>query len=119
MTKEEAAQRIWDWFVVGGNPPGTSKDGECSYRGEGGSRCAAGCLIPDDLYRPEMEGETFEGILALEPRLQSVFGDAVDFIGAAQYEHDVSSNDEEWGGFPSRLLALCEKHGVTIDRRGK
>jgi hypothetical protein len=28
----------------------------CAYRGEGGSKCAAGILIPDDAYDPEFEG---------------------------------------------------------------
>ena len=28
----------------------------CAYRGEEGLRCAVGCLIPDEEYRPEFEG---------------------------------------------------------------
>lgn len=31
----------------------------CSYRGDDGCMCAAGCLIADDEYRPEMEGNTW------------------------------------------------------------
>lgn len=30
-------------------------DGLCLYRGEGGMKCAAGCLIVDEEYREEME----------------------------------------------------------------
>lgn len=28
----------------------------CVYRAENGDRCAAGCLIPDDLYSSNLEG---------------------------------------------------------------
>lgn len=30
--------------------------GQCLYRSPDGLQCAAGCLIPDELYDPEMEG---------------------------------------------------------------
>lgn len=31
--------------------------GNCAYRGEGGNKCAAGWLIPDDAYTVDMEGQ--------------------------------------------------------------
>lgn len=31
----------------------------CRYRSSKGLKCAAGCLIPDDLYDSSMEGETW------------------------------------------------------------
>lgn len=30
----------------------------CVYRDEDGNKCAIGCLIPDELYTPEVEGMT-------------------------------------------------------------
>ena len=37
---------------------GSNREGEiiCSYRGENGTKCAAGCLIKDNNYTTEMEG---------------------------------------------------------------
>ncbi len=32
--------------------------GDCAYRGCAGMMCAAGCLIPDADYTPEMENKT-------------------------------------------------------------
>lgn len=32
----------------------------CAYRGAGGARCAIGVLIPDELYRNELEGVEVE-----------------------------------------------------------
>lgn len=40
-----------------------SKNSEgCAYRGDGGLKCAAGCLISDDEYRSEMEDKTWKGL---------------------------------------------------------
>ena len=34
----------------------TSAGGSCRYRGANGTACAIGCLIPDELYDPMIEG---------------------------------------------------------------
>ena len=39
--------------------------GKCAYRGEGGTACAVGCLIPDELYDPRIESWRVESILGL------------------------------------------------------
>ena len=39
--------------------------GKCAYRGEGGTSCAVGCLIPDELYDSRIENWTVESILGL------------------------------------------------------
>lgn len=45
---KQGKRAMSDW----GNPNGLS----CSYRGEDGTSCAVGCLIPDEHYVPAMEG---------------------------------------------------------------
>jgi hypothetical protein len=36
------------------------EDGEtCAYRAPDGNKCAIGVLIPDDVYRPDIEGQGF------------------------------------------------------------
>ncbi|MER9178914.1 hypothetical protein [Mesorhizobium sp. M0767] len=64
----------------------------CAYRGEGDTKCAAGCLIPDDLYKPDMEGDSVfhEDILTVMP---TWFKENVNLIGALQNVHD---NREPW-----------------------
>ena len=37
----------------------------CSYRGDNGLMCAAGCMIPDEKYTPEMEGFSWD-LLCME-----------------------------------------------------
>src|SRR5260221_13116364 len=36
--------------------------GGCFYRGPDGLKCAAGCLIPDEDYKPSMEGRYIYGL---------------------------------------------------------
>lgn len=42
---------------------------ECLYRGDNGLRCAVGCLIPDDVYDPVMEGSPAVELICNFPRL--------------------------------------------------
>lgn len=44
------------------NAHSTTGRGDRAYRGEGGRQCAVGCLIPDDLYRPNLEGVSAMGL---------------------------------------------------------
>lgn len=44
----------------------TNRSGGCRYRGEGGTTCAVGCLIPDELYDPLIEGLSVVGIIEID-----------------------------------------------------
>lgn len=47
----------------------------CAYRGDDGTRCAIGCLIPDELYQRGMENRTVNTLLHAFPELQDyIFG---------------------------------------------
>ncbi len=41
-----------------------SDDDNYAYRGENGLKCAIGGLIPDDYYKPEMEGKSVTEIMS-------------------------------------------------------
>ena len=42
----------------------------CAYRGDGGMKCAAGILIPDDVYSEKMEGFSMPSSQALSPGME-------------------------------------------------
>lgn len=73
-------------------------DGEtipgCAYRGEGGVKCAVGCLIPDNLYSPKMENDT-----PASYTLRDTMGwseDFADFLFQAQHSlHDTLWCEED------------------------
>lgn len=38
----------------------------CGYRGQGGTICAAGCLIPDDVYNEDWESKCWRSLVVDE-----------------------------------------------------
>lgn len=67
-TKQEIFDRVWDHFVVQGNPRSVSDDGEdCRYRGRNGTRCAVGIFIDDADYDERMDalGGAFDSLFDL------------------------------------------------------
>ena len=73
-------------------------DGEtipgCAYRGEGGVKCAVGCLIPDELYSFEMENST-PATYTLQERM-GWSEDFADFLSHAQHSlHDTLWCEED------------------------
>jgi hypothetical protein len=116
MTTQEAYESIRAYF----NEPGATLAVEavtpyprCSYRTTDGAKCAVGCLIPDDLYDPRIEGKSIEGVLKLSPSLRGHFRD-VDpkFLLGAQRLHDAHAKDV--GLFVELLDLLAIAHGLTL-----
>lgn len=64
----------------------------CAYRGTHGRTCAAGCVIPDKLYRPDMEGSVVNSDhFPLPASLRRHTG----LVRDLQLVHDTSLVDEE------------------------
>lgn len=53
-TKQGIFDRVAKHLIAQGRPAMMNQF-DCAYRGKGGRSCGIGCLIPDDLYDPEME----------------------------------------------------------------
>lgn len=92
-TKEKMKAQI----LVKNNGYQSRNGSMCAYRSQDGNRCAAGCFIPDDKYRANMECNSVRGIL-LEDHygLLSLF--PLDQLGMTMLQgaHDnCSSQDSE------------------------
>lgn len=61
---------------------------KCLYRGPRGLKCAAGCLIPDELYSPEMEGKTWWQLTTKYPQLNEL-GHDLRLVDVLQATHDL------------------------------
>lgn len=84
--------------------------GDCRYRGADGTRCAVGCLIPDSVYRPELEGHTI-GAEAVLWVLSSIgLTPHINLLVKLQYLHDVAL-PETWR---DRLTKLAEEEGLSM-----
>ena len=76
--------------------------------------CAAGCHIPDHLYRPDMEGNNITNVVKDEPKLKPFFPD-LDLAQQLQMVHDKDSSWKQRGqmGLSDKgveLLRLVERH---------
>lgn len=65
----------------------------CAYRGKEGTMCAVGCLIPDELYSPDLERKGIDTIMwgdeVLRAHFNSLLGaEAGSILRAAQSYHD-------------------------------
>lgn len=61
MTKQQIFDKVATHLLTQRQ---VSRDGvQCIYRADNGFRCAIGCLIPDDKYKPNMEGQAIKPLL--------------------------------------------------------
>lgn len=113
-----------------------SQGGNCCYRTEDGRKCAAGCLIPDDLYDKEIEydqrldivggfieGKFVDQVINYHERLRAIFNgedqvgrDKLRFIATCQEIHDSEARDDDGSieGFIKRLDAHAERNGLKV-----
>lgn len=85
-------------------------EGNCVYRNPDGLRCAAGVLIPDDLYNPGIEGDAAEHLEVWDEMGYSE--DEIELIVELQYIHDQTPVDQ-WTKAFSRLAARHELQDIT------
>lgn len=113
MTNQEIFNIVWNHFIVEEGHPSVGNDGLCMYKGPNGERCAAGLLIPDEKYKPEMEGKSCNE----EPVLQALpFGASVSFIRELQLAHDdatlTGANFHK--SIHTSLTRIARTHRLTI-----
>ena len=71
------------------SPRPDGKGTQCAYRGENGAKCAVGCLIPDELYDPSMEGDNVDQLADIN-KLPDDLVDHVSLLYDLQFAHDYS-----------------------------
>src|SRR5687767_3057774 len=98
LSKQEMLDKVWDWFVVQKKGPSVSETPTgkaCMYRGENGTKCGAGVLIPDDKYDKRMEFKIIHNVLNEYPELKEILpneGEGYRFLRSIQIIHD----DNAW-----------------------
>ena len=63
---EKSATEVIDFVkrhLMKQNRNSVSEQGFCNYRGINDTKCAAGCLIPDEDYKPSMERRLWKGLI--------------------------------------------------------
>jgi hypothetical protein len=82
MAKQEIFNRVVTHLFAQGKAAIDAK-GTCSYRAPDGCKCAVGCLLPDEHYRPSMEGEITDSNYVRAPLMAAGLIDSL---------HDSDSN---------------------------
>lgn len=90
MTTQEAFDTVWDYFVTQERPYSMDDENTCQYRGNDGTKCAVGCLIPDSIYKEDMEcWPSIPGLLHVFPEVMELFTGIEDsFLIRLQESHD-------------------------------
>jgi hypothetical protein len=126
-TKQKLAQDIYQWFIVDKNPRSTddTMGVSCMYRGPTEKhRCGVGCVMPDEIYNPRMEGKTIGQLMTMnhgdlsksskfELAVFDYFGKSnMAFLISCQYWHDAGPDDD--GNYLSKesLLAAFQQHSI-------
>lgn len=103
--------------------PDSDGTAKCAYRGDNGVKCAAGCLIPDELYKPEMENKRFfaffdyGGADLTQNRfdLPEWMRQNIHLIGALQCIHDNAKNWKNTECMRKMLRRVGYENGVSTD----
>lgn len=89
-----------------------SADKACAYRGADQTMCAVGCLIPDEVYDPGMEGKSALEVFAGWPEALEAVGIDSTFVPEVM---DVIQDYHDWGaesglpGYEDRLVEFEDK----------
>lgn len=99
--------------------PGVNNVTKCVYRTEDGRSCAVGCLIPDEVYQPQMDyGAGFSIIsLAREPGLEW-FGKHINLLESLQHVHDTADVDDDGNFVIQPLVIRLEMIALRFGLRG-
>lgn len=64
LTEQQIFDKVATHLLTQGKRSATYCDDtyRCLYRGPDGLKCAAGCLIPDELYDPTFEGKSWTAL---------------------------------------------------------
>ena len=89
----------------------SAEGAKCLYRGPYRTKCANGFHIPDELYKPEMEGRGVGNLLDRYPELKPLFeGVSHELMIELQGLHD---NDLGTSYFEERVEKIAARYQLT------
>jgi hypothetical protein len=111
MNNQEIFDTVARHLIKQGRPA-KNELGECAYRTDGGLSCAVGCLIPDALYDPRIEGTDVDAVLRhAASMLPGVTRGNISLLRSLQITHDAEWEDES--ELKANLLSVAFAHGLS------
>ena len=109
MNNQEFFDKTMEHLRKQGVP--SARGASCLYRGPEGTRCAIGFHIPDELYKPEMEGKGVGNLLGHHPELRPLFkGVSEELMEELQLLHD---NDLGTSYFEEQVEKIANRYHLT------
>ncbi len=94
------------------NQRSSSDSHSCAYRGNNGLMCAAGAVLPDEHYKPSLEGKTLSAGPVCEAFLAAGVFDASE-VSCDKPDPEDQEHTYALGGKALMLLDLQSIHGNT------
>jgi hypothetical protein len=99
---------------------GKTSCASCAYRGEDGLKCGVGHSIPDELYKPEMEGKTSSGLILNYMLISELFEKVNEhLLTEIQVCHDHDLLGETSQRFEIRMKQIAKEYGVNYTESSK
>jgi hypothetical protein len=114
MNRQEAFDTVVEHLFKQGRRSVNDK-GFCSYRGNNGTMCAVGVLIPDELYNPAMDvdGQDIETVCK-NFKVPAVVKNNLPLMGSLQSAHDgaIMYSGEDFDNYDlyERLLYVAQEY---------
>lgn len=109
MTDQELFDKVATHLLTQ-NAKSQESDGTCAYRGENGTKCSIGCLIPDDKYDEDFEGKRVGSCAELR-EAAGISQNQVSLAGALVVVHDLYLV-EDW---PAELTSVADIHYLNSE----
>ena len=104
MNNQEFFDKTMEHLRKQGVP--SARGTSCLYRGPNGTSCAIGFHIPDELYKPEMEGKEVGNLLGHYPELRPLFKGVSDgLMLELQLLHDNDLGTSYFEGQAEKIAA--------------
>lgn len=118
MTKQEVFETVARHLFAQGRQAMTL-DAGCMYRGPDDTKCAVGCLIPDEMYSPDMEFKAVAALVAGKDDLGYFLPDVVlenqGLLTTLQGVHDSSGNWEDQDFLKVDLIHAGKRYGLNTE----
>lgn len=116
-TPQETFDTVARALAAQGRPSVSAETCLCRYRGDNGTKCAVGHLIPDELYRPELEGNVASTLCIRE--ITEALGHNRVLVRELQHAHDNAYDDSSPDGWlklwAGAMRNIAEDWGLSME----